>query len=65
MPRGIGPRPGSILLFIVITVLAILAIVDLSGPNSTLASLWRQTFPAQTQGEQLRDGVMDRIRPPR
>lgn len=65
MPQGRRRHPRGLLLVLALTLLALWTFVDLSGPNSILRSLWRQAFPAQTQGEQLRDDVIERVWPRR
>ena len=63
MPRRGRSHPGRVLIVVVVLVLGVLAAYDLSGPGSMLKAAWRDLFPGSTQGEELRDGVLDVLTP--
>jgi hypothetical protein len=63
VPRPARTHPGKILFIIFLLAFGILAVYDLSTPNSILKPLWRDLFPGAYRGEDLRDGVMDALRP--
>ncbi len=58
-------RPGRALIIVLALILGILAFYDLAGSRSTLRTLWREVFPGQTQGEELRDQLLDQFNPRR
>ena len=65
MPRGTASPSGRALLFLALMALIVLALYDLSRPNSYLGSLWNSAFSGQAPVEGIRDGVVDRLRIPR
>ncbi len=65
MPRATHARPGRALVLLALLILTIVVIYDLSTANSTLASLWSEVFPTQTQGERMRDNLIDQMKAPR
>jgi len=62
--RGRG-RPGKAVLVLLLLILGILAAFDLGHPGSTLKGYWHSLIPGQSQGEQLRDEVVDVLNPRR
>ena len=62
MPRATHARPGRALVLLALLILTIVVIYDLSTANSTLASLWGEIFPSQTQGERTRDDLVDQMK---
>lgn len=65
MPRATHAHPGRALALLALLILTIVVIYDLSTANSTLASLWGELFPSQTQGERMRDNLIDQMKAPR
>lgn len=65
MPPPARAHPGKILFIIFLVAFGVLAVFDLSTPNSMLESLWRNLFPGAYRGEDLRDGVLDALSPRR
>jgi hypothetical protein len=64
MPRRFRDRPLAGLIVVAIILCLVLAIYDLSSSNSVLASLWGQLSDSPTKGEQMRDNLIEQMRPP-
>jgi hypothetical protein len=62
VPRGSNARPGGALIIVVVVLCAILVIYDISSPHSVLASFLGELTRSPTQGEQMRDDVLDQMR---
>jgi len=58
-------RPGRAVLVLALIVVAILAFVDLSSPNSILRGMRDAVFPSTTPAERIRNNVMEGLRPGR
>ena len=65
MRRSSSSISGRALLFLVLAALVILAVYDLSAPNSFLQSIWDSFFPGRAPVEGVRDNVVDRLGIPR
>jgi hypothetical protein len=65
MRRSSSSLSGRALLFLLLTALVVLALYDLSAPNSLLHSLWESFFPGQAPVEGVRDDMVDRLGIPR
>jgi hypothetical protein len=61
MPWRENSRPRGALIIVAVVLCTILAIYDLSSPNSVLTSFWNQITRSPTQGEQLRDDILNQI----
>lgn len=62
---GSASRPGRVALILTLVVAAILATIDLSSSNSFLRGMWKAVFPSTTQGERMRDNLIEDLRPRR
>jgi hypothetical protein len=65
MLRGDHVRPGWALVVLALLILVIVAVFDLSQPRSSLAALWNRSFRSETEGERLRDDLLEQFDPKR
>ena len=65
MRRRSSSPSGRALLFLLLMALVVLALFDLSAPDSLLHSLWDSLFRGSAPVEGVRDNLVDRMGIPR
>ncbi len=65
MPRSLSSPAGRALLVLGLLFFVVLAVFDLSRPDSFIVSLWNGLFPGETAVEGMRDDLVDGLGIPR